>query len=155
MLNRNELKQLLSLLKKIDNPHAGLPQSVFDILIKIVPFVACELAIVDDKKRILLTWREDRWWRGWHFPGGLLRYRETFEERIRAVARKELGVDITNHKFLFAKDCSQGARSHVVSLVFRCETMMVPKQGRYFKKMPKNIIEEHKKLWAKIQKSKS
>ncbi|MEK9182889.1 MAG: NUDIX domain-containing protein [Patescibacteria group bacterium] len=151
MLTPKELKQLSSLLKKIDTPHAGLPQPVFDALCGLVPFVACELVIVG-KKGILLTWRKDKWWLGWHFPGGLLRYRESFEERIQAVARKELGINVIDYKFLFAKDCSQGERGHVVSLVFRCETAMTPKRGKFFKKMPKNIIEAHKELWKKIQK---
>jgi len=152
MLNEKELRQLVSLLKKIDNPHEGLPQPVFDALIKIVPFVACELAVVDGKGGVLLTWREDKWWRGWHFPGRLMRFRESFEEGIEKVAQNELGIKINSYRFLFAKDCSQGIRGHVVSLVFRCETVMIPKRGKFFKKMPKNIIEAHKELWKKIQK---
>lgn len=150
MLNKKEIKQLVPLLKKIDNPHEGLPQPVFDALIKIVPFVACELAVVDGKGGVLLTWRNDKWWRGWHFPGGLFRFRESFEERIEQVAWKELGVNITKFKFLFAKDCSQGKRGHVISMVFRCETAMKHRHGKFFKKMPKNIIEDHKELWEKI-----
>ncbi|MFA5062288.1 MAG: NUDIX domain-containing protein [Patescibacteria group bacterium] len=152
MLTAKELKQLSSLLKKIDNPHEGLPQPVFDALLGIVPFVACELAVVNKKGELLLTWRSDKWWRGWHFPGGLMRFRETFEERIDAVAWKELGVNLESAKFLFAKDCSQASRGHVVSLTFLCKTFMTPKQGKFFKKMPKNIIENHKELWEKIQK---
>lgn len=151
MLKAKELKQLAMLLKKIKSPHEGLPQPVFNALCGLVPFVACELVVVSEKG-VLLTWRADKWWRGWHFPGGLLRYRETFEERIDQVARKELGVNIAKCKFLFAKDCSQGARGHVVSLIFRCETAMAPKRGRFFKKMPKNIIEAHKELWEKVEK---
>lgn len=149
MLSQKEIKHLVSLIKKIDNPHEGLPQPVFDILIKTVPFVACEL-VVADKKGILLTWREDKLWRGWHFPGGLLRYRERFEERIEQVAWKEFGVNVSSWKFLFPKDGSQGKRGHVVSLVFLCRTLMTPKSGKFFKKMPKNIIEEHKELWKRV-----
>ncbi|OGH71447.1 MAG: hypothetical protein A2921_04270 [Candidatus Magasanikbacteria bacterium RIFCSPLOWO2_01_FULL_43_20b] len=147
-----ELKQLVSLLKKIDNPHEGMPQPIFDALCGVVAFVACELVVVDKKRGILLTWRNDRWWRGWHFPGGLLRYRESFDERIQAVAWKELGVNVEDYKLLFTKDCSQGARGHVVSLVFRCETAMKPKHGKFFKKMPKNIIDAHKEFWIKFEK---
>ena len=149
MLDKKELKQLASLIKKIDKPHESLPQSVFEALCGIVPFVACEL-IVKNKKGILLTWREDKWWNGWHFPGGLLRYRENFDERIQKVAWEELGINITNYKFLFPINCSQGSRGHSVSLVFLCETEMIPKDGKFFKKMPKNIIETHKELWEMV-----
>jgi len=149
MINQKEIKHLVSLIKKIDNPHEGLPQPVFDALIKVVPFVACELAVVG-KKGILLTWREDKWWKGWHFPGGLLRYQESFEERMDQVAWKEFGVNISSCKFLFVKDCSHGKRGHVVSLIFICHTSMTPKSGKFFKKMPKNIIEDHKEMWERV-----
>lgn len=152
MLTSKEIKQLTSLLKKIDNPHEGLPQPVFDALLKVVPFVACELAIVDNEGKYLLTERNDEWFKGWHFPGRLMRYRESFEECIKNVATKEIGATIISYKFLFVKDCSRGSRGHVVSLIFLCKIAMSPKNGKFFKIMPKNIIEEHKELWKKIKK---
>ncbi|MEK9154608.1 MAG: NUDIX domain-containing protein [Patescibacteria group bacterium] len=151
MLNKKEFKQLSSLLKKIKNPHEGLPQPVFDALLNVVPFFACELVIVG-KKGILLTWREDKWWKGWHFPGGLLRYRESFDERIAKVAFNELGINIKKSKFLFLKNYDQGIRCHTISAVFLCKTDMTPKDGKFFEKMPKNIIEEHKELWKMVKK---
>ena len=146
MLDKKELKQLVSLLKKIDKPHEGLPQPVFDALCDVIPFVACELVVVG-KKGILLTWRKDKWWKGWHFPGGLLRYRENFDERIQKVAFDELGINLTSYKFLFPMNYGQGSRGHSVSLAFLCKTAMTPKDGKFFKKMPENIIESHKELW--------
>ena len=148
MLTNKEIKKLVSLLAKIKNPHEGLPQPVFDALCDVIPFVACELVVIG-KKGILLTWREDKWWKGWHFPGGLLRYRESFDERIQKVAFDELGINLTSCKFLFPINYSQGVRCHSVSLVFLCKTAMIPKDGKFFKKMPKSIIESHKELWEK------
>lgn len=153
MINQKEIKQLVSLIKKIDNPHEGLPKPVFDVLVKIVPFVACEL-VIKEERGILLKWRDDKFWRGWHFPGGLLRVAETFEERIANTAWNELGINIKNHKFLCVKGYNTGVRAHTVSLVFLCETEMDPKNGKFFKKMPKNIIEEHKELWKSVEKIK-
>ncbi len=151
MINKKELKQLVSLLKKIDNPHKGLPQSVFDALCSIVSFAGCELIVINNKKELLLTWRNDKWWRGWHFPGGLLRYRESFKERIQKVAWDELGISITSHKFLFPINYVQGERGHVISLVFLCKTKEIPKDGKFFKKMPKKIINAHKELWDMVR----
>jgi len=151
MLNQKETKRLVLLLKKIDKPHEGLPQLVFDALTKIVPFVACELVIAE-KEGVLLTWREDKWWKGWHFPGGLLRFQESFKERIEQVAWKEFGVNVSSFKFLFAKDCSHSKRGCGVSLVFLCKTAMAPNRGKFFKKMPKNIIGDHRELWMMVKK---
>lgn len=153
MLNQKETKQLLTLLKKVDKPHEGLPRPIFSAMTKIVPFIACELVVVG-KKGILLTWRADKWWKGWHFPGGLLRYKEGFEERIQKVAYEELGIHIDSIKFLFPMNYTEGPRGHDISLVFLCTTSMTPTDGEFFKTMPKNIIEEHKALWKKVKNAK-
>ena len=114
-----------------------------------MPFVACELVIIG-KEGILLTWREDKWWKGWHFPGGLLRYNEKFEERIQKVASEELGIHIKKCEFLFPVEYNDCLRNHGVSMIFLCTTDTTPNDGKFFKKMPKDIIDEHKKLWEKI-----
>jgi len=154
MISQKEIKQLAGLLKKIDNPHEGLPQPVFDALVNVVPFVACEVIIINDKKGVLMTWRDDKWWRGWHFPGGLLRFRECFEERIEQVAWQELGINISTFEFLFIKNHEQCARGHAVSLVFLCQTEMKPKTGRFFKKMPKNIVDGTEEMWEYLKQTK-
>lgn len=149
MLTSKEQEQLIALLKKIKNPQLGLPQPVFDALVKIVPFVSCELIIVN-KKGILLTWREDKWWKGWHFPGGLIRYKESFEKRIQKTALSELGIRIKKYEFLFPINYLDSPRNHGISLIFLCMTDMIPNDGKFFKKMPQDIIREHKKLWGMI-----
>lgn len=152
-LNTKETKELSRLLLKIDNPHEGLPQEVFDSLVKIVPFASCELIIVN-KKGVLLTWREDKYWHGWHIPGGLMRFRDSFDERIKKVAKEELGVNIKKYKFLFPINYVNCSRGHAVSLVFLCHVDATPKDGKFFKKMPKDIIKEHIETWRELQKLK-
>jgi colanic acid biosynthesis protein WcaH len=152
-LNVKEVKRLSLLLSKIECPHKGLPQAVFDSLINIVPFVACELVIMD-KGGILLTWREDKFWRGWHIPGGLLRFKDSFDKRIKEVAKKELGVNIKKYKFLFPINYTDCSRGHAVSLVFLCQVDATPKDGKFFRKMPKDIIKEHQETWCKLKKIK-
>lgn len=153
MINQKEIKQLVSFIKKLENPHEGLPKPVFDALVGIVPFIACEIVVISEKG-VLLKWRDDKLWRGWHFPGGLLRFGETFDERIAKTVWDELEINIESHKFLFINDYRPGVRGHTISLVFLCKTEMTPKNGKFFKKMPKNIIEEHKEFWKKIEKIK-
>ncbi len=151
MLSQKDIWQFVRIAKKIDKPHEGLPKAVFQALCKVVPFAACELAIVNSKKEILLVWRDDKFWRGWHFPGGLIRFRESFEARIEKNAWEELGAKIETLQFLFPMNYPQSKRGHNVALVFLCRTEMKPKKGRWFKTMPKNIIEEHKEVWKKVK----
>ena len=152
MLTKKEIDQLAVLLKKIDNPRGGLPQPVFDALCGVVPFVACELAIMNKKGELLLAWREDQWWKGWHFPGGLMRHRETFDERIKATALREVGIDVKKHSFLFPINYHDSVRGHVVSLIFLCHAE-TSTEGKFFKTMPKDIIPEHREMWRGIRKA--
>jgi ADP-ribose pyrophosphatase YjhB (NUDIX family) len=153
MFTKKDEKNFLSAVKNIKNPEKGLPFSVFESLCEIVPFVGCEIIIQDKNKKFLLTWRNDKWWKGWHFPGGLLRVGETFEQRINKTAIRELGVKIK--KTVFLKPINDGykdSRGYGISLVFLCTPTQKPKVGKFFSKMPRDIIPEHKILWREIVK---
>ncbi len=152
MLTNKDIKNLKIIVDKIKQPEKGIEQAVFDILCKITTHVACELIVVNQLGEILLTFRQDNFWQGWHFPGGLLRYRESFESRLKKVTKLELGVKLKSTKFLFPQNYTQSKRGHDVSLVFLCELKSKPKIGKWFKQMPKNIISEHKELWKKVKK---
>jgi len=150
MLNKKEQEQLSGLLKKIDDPHAGLPQPVFEALLKVVPFVACEIVVIG-KDGIFLTWRNDKWFKGWHFPGGLMRFNEDFKERIDYVVKNELDAKLKSYHLLFVENFNFSQRGHTVSLVFLCELDSIPKVGKFFKKIPKDILKSHRDIWKKIE----
>lgn len=152
MLSQNEIKIFAKIAKKIKNPKAGLPQGVFDAISQIVPFPACEIVVINQKKEILLTWREDKWWKGWHIPGGLMRFGETFKERLEKTAKNELGVGIKSFKFLFVESYDTELRGHSVACVFLCKLKGNAKQGKFFKQMPKDIVKQHVVVWKKINK---
>lgn len=147
MLTADETKNLVELLRKIDYPHIGVSQEIFNALVKIVPYVACELAISNSNGEFLLTWREDEYWKGWHFPGGLLRFRESFDERIQNVAREELGIHVANIKFMQVFNFLDDTRGHTVQLLFLCDTPDQPKNGEWFKDAPADILAHHRVLF--------
>jgi colanic acid biosynthesis protein WcaH len=81
----------------VENPSEGLPEEVFQFISGITPLVNVDLLITDPKAGVLLTWRPTgNYPAGWHLPGGIIRLRETFEERIRKVALNELSVDVAS-----------------------------------------------------------
>tara|TARA_Y100000310_G_scaffold331174_1_gene404265 strand:- start:686 stop:1153 length:468 start_codon:yes stop_codon:yes gene_type:complete len=149
MLSGAEIKQFQKLVKKIKKPE--LQQEVFDSLVEVVPFAACEMVIVNKQNEILLTWREDGIWKGWHFPGGLLRFGDSFEHRLKQVARIELGTKLKSHKFLLPINYKGIGRGHAVSFLFVCQLTGQPKDGKFFKAMPKDIIPDHKLTWKKVR----
>src|SRR2546425_13357634 len=78
------------------DPRTGLPYELFLFVSRLVPMVNVDLLISDDQGRILLTWRDDEiHGAGWHVPGGMIRFKETAEERIRTTALDELGAEVT------------------------------------------------------------
>jgi colanic acid biosynthesis protein WcaH len=86
-------------IKKIESsiPDArrGLPEDVFLLISQLTPLVNVDLLIKNEKGQTLLTWREDGFFHpGWHVPGGIIRYKESFAERIQVVAANELGCGV-------------------------------------------------------------
>jgi ADP-ribose pyrophosphatase YjhB (NUDIX family) len=154
MFTIEDERNFLSAAKKLQHPHKDLPLPVFESLCNIMPVIGCEIIIRDDKNRLLLTWRDDKWYHGWHFPGGLLRAGDTFKYRINQTAIRELGVKIK--KITFLKPLNSGrrdSRGYGVSLIFLCQPETKPKIGKFFSKMPNDIISVQRILWKEVVKN--
>jgi len=81
--------------KEIPDPSKGLAEELFSFFSKIVPMVNVDLLIKDEKGRTLLSWRDDPiHGKGWHIPGGIIRFKETLENRILKVAETEIGLNL-------------------------------------------------------------
>jgi len=118
------------------NPTAGLPYELFLFVSRLVPMVNVDLLIYDDEGRILLTWRDDEiHGAGWHVPGGMIRYKETAEQRVHATALEELGATVE-----FAEppiieqiiEPERRVRGHYVSLVYKCRLLSAPSPAMSF-----------------------
>lgn len=128
-----------------------------------VPRICVELVVLDSKKRVLLTLRDIEPWKGfWHLPGGGLLFSESLDDAVKRVAKEELGVDIVIKKMLGTIEFkpSKLFYGHVVSLpylvVLKSDKIVLDNQARdfkYFKKLPQNIISEHKKFLKNLLKS--
>lgn len=89
------LKLQTEIPQALKNAEQGLPDEVFSFVASITPMVNVDLLIQDDKGRVLLAWRNDGHNYGWHIPGGIIRFKETFADRLHKTAIKELNTDIT------------------------------------------------------------
>ena len=117
----------------VGTPGKGLPHDLFVYLSRLVPLVNVDLLINDESGATLLTWRDDEdYGPGWHVPGGIIRYKETAEARIRATARAELGAEVE----FDAEPIGVGQwiepekrrRGHFVSLLYRCRLVSAPSE---------------------------
>lgn len=128
----NELKALHSVAT------GGLPEELFLYVSSITPLVNVDLLIKDDHRRTLLTWRDDSYYEpGWHVPGGIIRFKETFMDRICAVAKIELGVTVQADTSPSAVNQvihpSRSARGHFISFLFKCTLTSAPDEKRCFR----------------------
>jgi ADP-ribose pyrophosphatase YjhB (NUDIX family) len=113
-----------TILAGVPDPSAGLPEDVFRVVSAVTPLVTVDLLIKDGHGSTLLTWRDDeRFGRGWHVPGSVLRYKETLAERVRACGRAELGCDVdaeTPPLMMIESITPDRTRGHHVSFLYRC-----------------------------------
>ncbi len=120
--------------KSIPDPKAGLPDEVFYYISRITPMINVDLLIKDEFNRTLLSWRDDKYaGKGWHVPGGIIRFKETFETRIKKVAESEIGVKVEFDSNPIAINQiineERDIRGHFISILYKCSlpSTFVPK----------------------------
>lgn len=126
--------RLAAIESSLGDPREGLPEGVFLFVSRITPLINVDLLIQDDRSRTLLTWRDDEFHgSGWHVPGGIIRYKESWADRLRACAREELAADVAcdaTPLFVAESIRPQATRGHFVSLLFRCRLLTPPDPAR-------------------------
>jgi colanic acid biosynthesis protein WcaH len=130
------------LARRIENPTQGSPFEVFLLVSRLTPMVNVDLLIKDAQGRNLLTWRDDEHYgAGWHLPGGIVRFKERLETRVRAVALSELGAMVSFEPTPLALNeiirPDHEIRGHFISFLFRCSLMTpLPESRRYHSGRP-------------------
>lgn len=122
--------------KNIRQSEHDLPEDLFLYISTLSPIPAVELLTSDPQGRILLAWRDDvHFGRGWHLPGGCIRFKETVEERIQRTALDEIGCEVEHdpeplavRSLIFKGNRpglqNQDERAHQICMLFRCRVPM-------------------------------
>jgi colanic acid biosynthesis protein WcaH len=126
---------LVEALERQLGEHGELPEEVFFFVSRHAPLVCVDLLVQNDAGETLLTWRDDRiFGRGWHLPGGVIRFGETRAERVAAVAQLELGCTVQPDRDLLAvmeyHHARPRERSHQYALLVRCRATSPPDESR-------------------------
>jgi|TARA_B110000259_G_C13953607_1_gene377798 ADP-ribose pyrophosphatase YjhB (NUDIX family) len=157
------LKDIKKFIKYIEssvsNPSKGLSDDIFYFIGRMTPYTNVDLLIKCPKRGLLLTWRDDNYaGRGWHIPGGIVRFRETIKDRVLKVGLEELNLLVSDYKGpiltseIIVKD--QVERSHFISLLYRCvisddqfdkldNASKKNEKIAFFKKKPDNLLKLH------------
>jgi colanic acid biosynthesis protein WcaH len=162
-MNMREAIEFLD--KQAADPSRGLPQELFLFISRLTPLVNIDLLIKDKKGRILLSWRDEPFvGAGWHLPGGIVRFKENLETRLRKVAEKEIGTAVEFDPAPVAINqivCKSNTRGHFISILYRCfvSAKFTPQNKGLLKNdlgflmwhncCPKNLVGVHKKIYRK------
>ena len=151
-----------TILNAVGNAKRGLTKPVFLFISQLTPMVNVDLLIVNKQKKILMTWRADEFYGpGWHLPGGVIRFKESAQMRINAVAKSELGAEVTaTHDPISIQEImapNRDVRGHFISLLYRCElkstldtsnayisdNLLKNGQWKWHDACPDNLINQH------------
>ena len=133
----NNLSALLDeAIQYVSDAKSGLPQELFYFVSRLTPLINVDLLIKNKKGQTLLTWRDDQFYGpAWHIPGGIIRFKESIEDRIKKVAETELGCWVRfapepiHVRSLMNKD--RDVRGHFISLLYLCEIEGEPDPKMY------------------------
>lgn len=121
-----EIKKAIKILaQSVPNPSVGLSQELFYYISSVTPLVNVDLLIQDENKRTLLSWRNDQYvGKGWHVPGGIVRFKETLETRVKEVIETEIGAKVQFDKTPIALNqlihSERRIRGHFISVLYKC-----------------------------------
>ncbi len=134
----------------------GLPEDVFLFISRMTPMVNVDLLIKDENNRVLLSWRDDQYaGKGWHIPGGIVRFKEKLEERLTKISQGEIGTIVEFNPIPLAFNeffCTQKTRGHFLSILYQCSLSrdFVPENKgltdsspgflKWHNKCPKNLV---------------
>ncbi len=110
----------------IGDPRQGLPEEVFLFASSITPMVNVDLLVRNNEGHILLSWRDDRFsGRGWHVPGGVVRFKEPLIDRVQKTALNEFGCEVRLTSPIpeyieFIREDGPPERSHFIAFVYNC-----------------------------------
>ncbi len=149
--------------ERID-PEKGLGTDLFLMVSSMTPIVNIDMLVSDKEGRILLSWRDDKHCgRGWHIPGGCVRFKETLDKRIHLTAVNELGSDVRydSRPLLVRENIAEdeltvihnhNERAHFISLLYdctltdpgslkNCDGLEIAGHLKWFDRLPEEFIE--------------
>lgn len=150
-LTELEQKDLVRLMNKISFP---TPLPVFEAWCRVFGTVCAEMIVIknrDKNPEIFLTYRKDKFFKGWHIPGRVCIPTEEINDTLKRVCKEEIKMLITKEKFFgwferpFGKGVGECSRGHEFSFVFIAELKGGATENHAEKffplnKLPKNLI---------------
>ena len=161
MLINEENFELIRLLNKIEWP---VTPDVFDAVCNNLSINPVDLALLrkgEKEHEVFLIYREDKFFKGWHFPGSVILPGRTVNSVLKDVVEREIGISAQGlmfelvgfHQFMKGKNTGECPRGQEISLFHALfldsKTKIETDKNRKFfpiNKLPHNILPHHKIL---------
>jgi len=157
----------------VDDPN-GMPRmgtaplEAFMLALSLTPVANVEVVIRNDQGHVLMTYRGDADFTGWHFPGGLISFGENIENSCKRVAFKEVKSDVNNFQVIGIinnSDLEKDKRhykghpfsNHFIAIVVTCDLIGDFEESdkeKFFNPtndMPIGILPCHVPVWQILQ----
>jgi hypothetical protein len=152
-LSPTELDALARQLQRLAAAGGGIPRlpfGVLEALSGLAPLPVVELCIVNEGGAVLLTWREDAHWRGWHFPGGFMAPGEGVAEACARIAARELEAVFVLEGVAGVEAWPAHPYASPVALLCRGTLSGSPSAGRFFATPPPDLIGEQRTYFESL-----
>lgn len=138
-----------------------LPYKEFKAIYSKVPRLCVDLVIQTDEGVLLTLRTKNGYENQWHLPGGTVYFREKVSDTVKRVAKEELGITVKIEKFAgyieYFSELKEKGFGYTITLVFVCQPLSLEvkldndaDKYAFFKTLPKNVIQEQKKLLKTI-----
>lgn len=121
----------------------------------------CVDIIIKTPKGVVLAKRDIGPCKGmWNLPGGGLKFGESLKHAAKRFGREEAGLRIKTEKFIGVFEYSRKSTGfgHAISILYLAKGLGGKLRGnkygkdvRYFKKIPKNIVADQRKILKKYK----
>lgn len=158
-LNPEEWAAWTKLTKRIRFIDGKIPMEAFYAFCETFISPVVDIApyrLINDEVEILLIYRKDKYYDGFHLPGSVIVPGKTSKETLDSVIHNELGdkANIGKIHFIRVIDTMKGTgvgldeRGQDLKLLYACEIRGETLDGEWFvkNKLPKNIIPEHQQV---------
>ena len=151
-MKREKSDQLANLLRELAEERTDIiPEEVWFALHELIPMPAVEVLITrDNGKEFLLIYRKDKFWDGWHVPGGFVKIKESLIDACRRIAESEVRIDISGLKLIdVVKYEHHPYGGSPVGIFYVCSPVGEVKETEtmhFFKEAPENMIPGHSQL---------
>ena len=168
-LKQSDLESLKNIVTEFEGkPSKQLGTELYHLCSALMPSVNVDV-MVRNTSGILLCWRHDNFYGpGWHVPGGVMRHKETLQERVKAVLIGECGIALGSADIgdpylvseLFHKE--RCIRGHFISMLYVLDERQIIENGgalcsahdrssmQSFTQAPDNIISQQKEVYGPI-----